>query len=316
MSRGKWRGSDKTTSMSPSSPILVLDSGLGGLTVARALRSAMPHEDLLYFGDTARLPYGSKTAAVVSSYVQQIISHLLPACPKHVVIACNTATALALPAVRAAFPHLPVSGVVDPGAKAALRAAGGKPMPIIGVLATDATIRSKAYDRAIHRRRSHARLLLRAAPLLAPIIEEGRVANDPLVRLALTQYLAPMMEHSPDVLVLGCTHYPVYRNLFQELVGRQTAVIDSAEQCAQDVAERLRAAGLCKQSGTGPTAAGSPIRAQLRPGWLKCYVTDDPARFASLAPRFLGARIEAPTWVPPELLYAPQDAARAVRRPA
>lgn len=302
--------------MTPSNPILVLDSGLGGLTVARALRATLPHEDLLYFGDTARLPYGSKTAAVVSGYVRQIIDHLMPACPKHVVIACNTATALALPSIRSAFPHLPISGVIDPGAKAALVAAGAKPKPIIGILATEATIRSKAYDRAIHRRRSHARLLLRAAPLLAPIIEEGRDDGDPLVQLALTQYLAPMVEHSPDVLVLGCTHYPIYRDLIQTLVGRRTVVIDSARQCAQDVAERLRAAGLCKQQGAGPAAAGSPLRAQLRPGWLKCFVTDDAARFASLAPRFLGAPIEPPTWVPPETLYARDEAVKAMRRPA
>src|SRR3954447_1525091 len=133
--------------MTSDSPILVLDSGLGGLTVVRALQSALPAEDVLYFGDTARLPYGTKSAATVATFVRQIITYIRPLGPKHVVIACNTATALALPAVRAAFPDLPVSGVVDPGAKAAVVAAGPAKRPVIGVLATEATVRSRAYER-------------------------------------------------------------------------------------------------------------------------------------------------------------------------
>src|SRR5690606_32703043 len=143
-----------------TSPILVLDSGLGGLTVVRALRHALPHESILYFGDTARLPYGSKTAETVTNFVRQIIAYMRPMQPKHVVIACNTATALALPTLRAEFAGLPITGVIDPGAKAAIAAAGAKHVPVIGIIATEATIRSKAYDRAIHRRRNHAHLLL------------------------------------------------------------------------------------------------------------------------------------------------------------
>src|SRR2546430_1378788 len=126
---------------SPASrPIVVLDSGLGGLTVARALRDSLPLEDIVYFGDTARLAYGSKTAGTVTQFVNQIIHHLSPLNPKHVVIACNTATALALPAANDAFPDLSISGVIDPGAKAAVAAAGGKKVPIIGILATEATV--------------------------------------------------------------------------------------------------------------------------------------------------------------------------------
>src|SRR4051812_8712305 len=134
--------------MPSTRPILVLDSGLGGLTVVRALQSALPAEDIVYFGDTARLPYGTKSAATVATFVRQIITYVLPLDPKHVVIACNTATALALPAVRAAFPGRPVSGVVAPGAKAAAMAAGPAKRPVIGVLATEATVRSRAYERA------------------------------------------------------------------------------------------------------------------------------------------------------------------------
>lgn len=286
--------------MTSSSPIVVLDSGLGGLTVVRALREAMPAEHVLYFGDTARLPYGSKTAATVTGFVRQIIDYLRAYDPKHVVIACNTATALSLSAVRPMFPTLPISGVIEPGAKAAVIAAGSKTIPLIGVIATEATVRSKAYERAICHRRHHARILLRPTPLLVPIIEEGRRENDPLVRLALRQYLTPMLKSGLDVLVLGCTHYPILRKAICEIVGAEVRVIDSAEQCAQDVARRLRARGLVRQGdGSDPMSRGT----------LRTFVTDDPLRFRRLASRFLGVEIDPPTWVSPDDLYAaPQPA--------
>ena len=290
--------------MSSFSPIVVLDSGLGGLTVARALRLALPTEEIIYFGDTARLPYGSKTAATVTSFVHQIISYLRPHDPKHVLIACNTATALAMPEIRAAFPELSISGVIEPGAKAAVVAAGSKQVPVIGVIATEATIRSKAYERAIHGRRKYARLLLKPTPLLVPIIEEGRRPEDPLVQLALRQYLQPLMQVGIDVLVLGCTHYPILKDSITQIVGPQVRVIDSAEQCAQDVAQRLQARDLAR---TPPIdQAGQSI------GALKTFVTDDPLRFRSLASRFLGFQIEVPTWVSPDELYRP-EAEQAVR---
>ena len=288
-----------TNQMSPQSPIIVLDSGLGGLTVVRALRAELPGEDILYFGDTARLPYGSKTASTVTAFVRQIISYLRPFDPKHVVIACNTATALALPAVRASFPDLPISGVVEPGAKAAVAAAGAKPIPIIGIMATEATIRSRAYEKAIHRRRHHARMVLQPAPLLVPIIEEGRTNKDPLVRLAVKQYLSGLMQHKVDVLVLGCTHYPILRELIAEIVGSEMKVIDSAEQCAQDVAHRLRARGLARQQH-------EPADQLPAPNFLRTFVTDDPPRFKRLATRFLGLGIDLPTWVSPDELYQQQ----------
>jgi glutamate racemase len=288
--------------MSPSSPIIVLDSGLGGLTVVGALRKVLPGEDIVYFGDTARLPYGSKTAATVTGFVQQIIAYLRPHDPKHVVIACNTATALSLPAVRAAFPGLTISGVIEPGAKAATAAAGTKQVPTIAILATEATIRSKAYERAVHRRRLHARMLLRPAPLLVPIIEEGRGPADPLVKLALQQYLEPLLKHHMDVLVLGCTHYPVYKELISKIVGKAVKVIDSGEQCADDVARRLKAAGLLNgPSASDPQTGDAPVST----GSLRCFVTDDPVRFQRLAPRFLGVEIDKPEWVAPDELYGP-----------
>jgi glutamate racemase len=271
----------------PSAPILVLDSGLGGLTVVKALRSALPREEIVYFGDTARLPYGSKTKETVTGFVRQIITYLRRMDPKHVVIACNTATALSLPSIKSYFPDLKISGVIEPGARAAIEAAGSKAMPIIGIISTEATARSKAYEHAIHRRRNHARLIVRATPLLVPIIEDGRSEDDPLVQLALEQYLKPIIARGPDVLVLGCTHYPLLKNLISKMVGETCQVIDSAEQCAEDVARQLRSSGLIR-SGT----ADEPS--------IRCFVTDDSPKFQTLASRFLGFAIESPTRVAPE----------------
>ena len=295
----------RTAELSPTSPIVVLDSGLGGLTVARALRAALPYDDLLYFGDTARLPYGSKSPATITGFVHQIITYLLPRNPKHVVVACNTATAVALPAIRAAFPHVSISGVIEPGARAAVVAAGAKKTPIIGIIATEATIRSKAYEKSIHRRRHHARLLLRPTPLLVPLIEEGRRDDDPLVVLAVEQYLRPFLQRGLDVLVLGCTHYPLLKPLIERTVGISVRVIDSAERCAEDVARRLQTAGLLRGQGGGS-------------GSLRCFVTDDPPRFERLATRFLGFEIDSPTWVSTDQLHALLDGhmPQQVLRPA
>lgn len=284
---------DNTDDMSSAdSPIVVLDSGLGGLTVVRSLRAVMPHEQILYFGDTARVPYGSKSAATVTSFVREIIAYFRDRQPKHVVIACNTATALALPAIRAQFPNISISGVIDPGAKAAVEACGSKGAPLIGIIGTEATIRSKAYERAIHRRRHHARMLLRPTPLLVPIIEEGRGANDALVKLALHQYLWPILERGIDVLVLGCTHYPMLKTPIQAMAGPNVRVIDSAERCAEDVARRLASAGLLR-------GASDTDSAEL----LQCFVTDESPRFAALASRFLGFPIASCTWVSTEELH-------------
>jgi glutamate racemase len=269
----------------------VLDSGLGGLTVARAIRNALPHENILYFGDTARVPYGSKTAATVTTFVRQILAYFRSYAPKHVVVACNTATALALPNIRGEFPELSMSGVIDPGAKAAVVACGAKETPVIGVIGTEATIRSKAYERAIHRRRAMARILLRPTPLLVPIIEEGRSLDDPIVAMALKQYLAPLIERSIDVLVLGCTHYPILKTLIEQMVGPAVRVIDSAERCAEDVARRLVSTGMLRSASIGG-------------GTLKCFVTDSSPRFAWLANRFLGMKIDPPpTLVSVDELY-------------
>ncbi len=269
-------------------PVAVIDSGLGGLTVVRRVRAAVPGEDVVYFGDTARLPYGGKSAAAVTAFVTEIVRFLRPLRPKHVVVACNTATALALPTVRAAFPDLTISGVVEPGARAAAAAAGVKSRPTIAVLATEATVRSGAYERAVARRRHYARVVSVPAPLLAAIIEDGRDHHDPLARLAVAEYLRPVLAAKPDVLVLGCTHYPVFKRLIARAVGPTCAVIDSAEQAAQDVARWLVADGLLRPTGNR--------------GTLQCFVTDDPAKFQRLAPRFLGGPVDEPTLVATDAL--------------
>jgi glutamate racemase len=278
---------------SAHSPIVVLDSGLGGLTVVRAIRQVLPAEDIVYFGDTARLPYGSKSAATVTNFVRQIITYLYPLDPKHVVIACNTATALSMATLRAEFPYLSISGVIEPGARAAALAAGQRPRPVIAIIGTEATIRSKAYEQAIMRRRQLATVITLPTALLAPIIEDGRTVDDPLVQVALRQYMQPLVARGIHVLVLGCTHYPIYREAIAQLVGPQVAVIDSADQCAQDVQRRLSNAKLMRDGGMGG---------------LRCFVTDNSPRFASLAARFLGLEIEPPTLVSTDELHALADA--------
>ena len=291
MSRQNPVQSDNHRMVSSASPIAVLDSGLGGLTVVRALQQQAPAENIIYFGDTARVPYGTKSAETVTGFVREIVTYLQRFRPKHVVIACNTATALALPIIKAEFPHLPISGVIEPGARAAVVAAGSKPVPRIAVIATEATVKSKAYERAIARRRNHAHLNMLATPLLVPIIEDGRDETDALVRVALTQYLKPLAQKMPDVLVLGCTHYPVFKRLISQMMGERCKVIDSAEQCAQDVTHRLQVNALACPGD--------------KPGQLKCFVTDDPVKFRSLSRRFLGTSILEPIRVTIEELTTP-----------
>jgi glutamate racemase len=299
--------------MSPDAPIAVLDSGLAGLTLVRALRAGLPHEQIIYLGDTARAHYGGKSAELVTTFVREAVSYLMVHQPKHIVIGCNTASALALPAIRASFPGMSISGVVEPAARAAIDAAGAKAVPLIGILATEATIWSKAYEKAIHRRRHHARLLLRPAPLLVPLVEEGRELTDAVLKLALQQYLHPIASRGADVLILGCTHLSLLKPLITRFVGRNTILIDSAERCAEDVARRLQATGLLR------SARDSHDLDDLSTGGdeLRCFVTDEPPRYRTLARRFLGDDPGAPTRVTlDELQAACRDARPPLRASA
>ena len=278
------------TFVSDSSPIAVFDSGLGGLTVVRALRAALPHESILYFGDTARLPYGTKSPATVHRFSRQCLRFLQTFSPKLMVVACNTASALALAQLREEF-DVPVVGVLEPGAQAAVdiaRQRGNGVGKRIGLIATEATIASNAYPLAVRRIDSAMHVIGRACPLLVPLIEEGRECDDPVVKLVLREYLQPFTDLQVAALILGCTHYPILTAALAATLGPDVTLIDSARQTALVVKDEL-----------STMAALNPA---TTPGTLTCYVTDQGQRFERLAGRFLGSPVGQPVWVTPEML--------------
>lgn len=256
----------------------MIDSGLGGLAVTAAIRQALPNEDLIFFGDTARLPYGNKSPSIVTNCVRQIISQFRGMSPKHIVIACNTATAVAMPQLQMEFPDLSMSGVIAPCARAIAAAAGKIPEPRIGVIATEATIRSAAYEKAIFRLRHMSRVLQLPTPLLVPIIEDGRSSDDPLLRVALEQYMAPLRERYIDVLALGCTHYTLISAAIAQAAGPGVAVIDSSRTCVDDVVRRLKMAGGLREERSDTAS-------------LSVFVSDNAARFTAMATQLLGFNI-------------------------
>src|SRR3954463_2400722 len=219
---------------SDTRPIGVFDSGIGGLTVVSALRRLLPNESIFYLGDTARVPYGGKSAATVQRYSREIAAILLEENSKTVVVACNTASALALPNLEETLP-VTVTGVINPGARAAL---AETKTGHIGVIGTRATITSGAYERALRALSSEVRVTARACPLLVPLIEEGwleSTVTDEIIR----QYLAPLLQDGIDTLVLGCTHYPLLRHAIARVAGDKVALVDSAENCALAVRDLL-----------------------------------------------------------------------------
>lgn len=217
-----------SSKISPTSPpIGVFDSGIGGLTVVAELRRALPLERILYLGDTARVPYGGKSAETVSRYSREISDLLLSEGAKMIVVACNTASALAVPTLAPSYP-VPVIGVLEPGAAAAVKATrSGK----IGVIGTRATIASQAYSKAINSLNSNLSVTATACPLLVPLIEEG-LFNDEVTETVLRRYLEPMLSRGIDTLVLGCTHYPLLKEAIQKICGQEVHLVDSAENCA------------------------------------------------------------------------------------
>jgi glutamate racemase len=220
-------------------PIGVFDSGIGGLTVVRALRELLPEEDIFYLGDTARLPYGGKDRATIERYSLEIAGLLLAENAKMIVVACNTASALALPRLQQTL-RIPVLGVIAPGARAAVQQTrNGK----IGILATRATVASAAYDRAIEAFEAGVEVISQACPLLVPLIEEAWL-DDPVTREVLERYLNPLLAAGVDTLVLGCTHYPLLEPLIAEVAGPSVALIDSAFNCAAAVRQVLEEKGL------------------------------------------------------------------------
>lgn len=263
-------------------PIGVFDSGVGGLTVLRALTRALPREDFLYLGDTARLPYGAKSPASVSRYALQCARVLVDQGIKLLVVACNTASSVALPALREAFPGLPVLGVVQPGARAACeRTRAGR----IAVIATESTVQGGAYHKAIQRIRPDAEIRSRACPLFVALAEEGWI-DGPLVEGVVGEYLQPLFRefgsHGPDSLVLGCTHFPVLAAPISRVAGPDVAVIDSAATTAAQVADYLERTGLRKAEKSQP---------KIPEGVVHFMATDGASRFARVAGIFLGREL-------------------------
>jgi len=271
--------------MNTGLPIGIFDSGVGGLTVYRALHEHLPNERFVYLGDTARVPYGTKSLRTVERYAVENAQFLATHGIKLLVVACNTASALALPAIREAL-SIDVVGVIGPGARAAVATSKGKR---IGVIATESTVQSGAYATAIGKADASATVTERACPLFVPLAEEGW-ANDEVARAVAETYLKDLRS-TIDTLVLGCTHYPILKGVIQETVGPQVELIDSGEATAREVTLLLTEKGLARN-----TSETSARERQLCDDLDHFYVTDAAQRFAHVAERFLGsnpARLEA-----------------------
>ncbi len=263
-------------------PIGLFDSGVGGLTVLKAVSKLMPSEDLVYFGDTAHLPYGSKSPAAVTRFALAAAGFLVGKGIKALVVACNTSSALALPALKRRF-RLPIVDVVGPAARAALgRARAGR----VGVIATEATIASRAYPKALAAGRRGLSVRSRPCPLFVPLVEEGWW-EDPVTEEVARRYLESFKEPRPEVMILGCTHYPLLKKTISRVLGRSVKLVDSGEEAALELRALLGARSLLG-------------RTRGRGRW-SFYVSDAPERFSRLSGRWLGPRAtRARLWVPGE----------------
>jgi glutamate racemase len=253
-------------------PIGVFDSGIGGLTVAAAMRDLLPAENIFYIGDTARVPYGGKSRETIERYSREIGGMLVTEDAKVIVVACNTASALGIPAMREKF-ATPIVGVIEPGARAAVEATkNGR----IGVIGTRATIYSRAYERAIQALDSGVQVISAPCPLFVPIIEEGWL-DDGITDQVIRRYIEPLVREEIDTLVLGCTHYPLLRGPLQRFVGNEITLVDSAHNCALAVKELLKAQRL--------NAAKTNI------GRLAVALTDHSTPFLRVAEEALGLQV-------------------------
>lgn len=262
-------------------PIGVFDSGIGGLTVLSALGAELPHELFIYLGDTARLPYGTKSAATIERYALQIADLLVARGVKALIVACNTASATALPVIRERYPQMPLIGVVEPGAAAAIATSRYGRIAVIG---TEATVRGGAYQRAIAQRAPDATVSAVACQLLVALAEEGWT-DGVVARATAAQYLTPLFGgprlSRPDTLVLGCTHFPMLRTVIGETAGPQVEIVDSAATTARAARELLKGEGLLRPIGHAPASAPQLL------------ATDGAQRFATVGSRFLGKPIAA-----------------------
>lgn len=255
----------------------VFDSGLGGLTVVRELSTLLPGEHIVYLGDSARVPYGIKSLDTVRRFALEDLRFLLRHDPKMIVVACNSATAAAYDQLVAASP-VDVVDVIRPGAAQAVAATDG----VVGVIGTEATVRSGAYQREIDRLSPGRDVLARACPLLVPIVEEGRGEDDPIVLSVLCDYLHELQRRRCGAVILGCTHYPLLAGAIGKLMGPEVRIVSSAAAAAAEARRRLEAAWLANPGGDGS---------------LRCYTTDNAERFAALGERFIGRRIDGVEFV-------------------
>ena len=258
-----------------AAPIGIFDSGMGGLTVMRALKARLPGESYIYLGDTARLPYGTKSADTVTRYAVQASTALLRQGVKLLVVACNTASAAAVPTLQAAFAPLPVVGVIEPGARAAVTTAAGGP---IAFIATEGTVKGGAYVRAIQNIAPNMPVVQQACPLFVALAEEG-LRDGPIVELIARRYLEPLLATAPKprALVLGCTHFPVLKEAVAQVAGADVALVDSAQTTAEAVEAILNERNLRNTGDAVPS---------------RFLATDAPARFAHLGEYFLGEAID------------------------
>ncbi|HJQ25758.1 MAG TPA: glutamate racemase [Blastocatellia bacterium] len=265
---------NQKSEITQDSPIGIFDSGVGGLTVFRALERRLPNESLIYLGDTARVPYGTRSPETVERYAIEDAGFIRSKNIKVIAIACNTVSALAANRLREAF-DVPVLGVIRPGAR---RAVAATRSGYVGVIATEGTVASGAYERAMLALNPKLEVISRACPLFVPLAEEGWL-NHPVTRQVAEEYLKEMRASRVDTLVLGCTHYPILRPLIDEVMGDHIAFIDSGEAVADEVAHLLEERGLLRQSA--------------EPRTTSFYVTDAAVRFRRVAELFLGRPLEA-----------------------
>jgi glutamate racemase len=249
----------------------MFDSGIGGLTVLKELRSLLPRENIVYLGDTARVPYGNKSPYTVTRYALETSFFLLAKGIKALVIACNTSSALSLNILKKRL-SVPVLGVIDPAASAAARRTKSKR---VGVIGTKATIKSMAYERAVRRIDRHAQVLSQACPLFVPVVEEGWEDSE-VARLIVRKYLSPFRNSGIDVLVMGCTHYPILQRTIRKEIGPDVFIVNTGRETAMQVQDLLSTRGLLKDSGRGTNTY---------------FVTDSPETFSELGSRFLGESI-------------------------
>jgi glutamate racemase len=252
-------------------PIGIFDSGLGGLTVVKAVLKELPHENIVYFGDTARVPYGSKSKETVTRFSVENTEFLLRLNAKAIVVACNTSSSLSLGALRARF-GVPIIGVITPGVRRALALTKNHR---IGVIGTAATIRSGAYGKEIKKHNNSSVCIAQSCPLLVPLVEENWITTG-ITRTIATTYLMPLLKRNIDTLILGCTHYPLLKRVIKKVAGRHIRLVDSAEAVAVDLRRLL-------QENDALRREGKPQH--------KFFVSDEPINFKVIGERFLGRKI-------------------------